>query len=181
MPQHQDGNSISGGLRSDGDEIMNPAHDQADGARRAFDETAAELSQAASSLAEDAKDAALEKVEDAKDGLSGSLQQFGEALRAAGDRLAQGQPDASRIVTEAAAGLERLSGSVESKPLSEIIDEIRSFGSRNAGGLFGGAVVAGLALGRLLKAGQPHASAKNSTQPTSTDEAASRQIAGAGQ
>jgi hypothetical protein len=90
-------------------------------------------------------------------------------------------------VTEAAAGLERLSGSLESKPVSEIVDEIRSFGSKNAGGLFGGAVLAGLALGRLLKAKEPHASTNKSTRSSGSNgsnaaqDALSRQIAGAEQ
>jgi hypothetical protein len=74
MPQHQDGNSTSSGLGSDTGEIMDAAHHQADGARKAFSETTADLSQKASDLAGDAKDAVMEKVEDAKEGLSGSLQ-----------------------------------------------------------------------------------------------------------
>jgi hypothetical protein len=95
----------------------------------------------------------VQKAEGAKQGLSGGLKVLGGALRAAGDHLSEnGQAGSSKLIGEAASGLERFADSLDSKPLGEVFDELRTFGHNNAEGLFAGSMLAGLALGRLLKA-----------------------------
>ncbi len=118
-------------------------------------ETASDLSEKASALADEAVEAAKAKAETAKDGLSGMLEAFGGALRAASDHLAKEQPAASKMVSEAATGLEGLSSSIGSKPLGSVLEDMRSLGRDNAGGLFAGSVLAGLALGRFFRASEP--------------------------
>ena len=84
------------------------------------------------------------------------LMAFGGALRAASEHLANSdQRTVSRFVLDAAGGLERLSGSLKNKSFEEVLDEVRSFGRENSAALMAGSVVAGLALGRLIKSADP--------------------------
>jgi hypothetical protein len=126
------------------------------GAQQALHDTSEDLSKKASDLASDAKDAALHKAEGAKEGIAGSIDAFAEALNAAGGRLAEdGQSTASRLLSEAGASLENLSGSLRNKSLGEMLEDSRELGRRNMGGLFAGSVLAGLAIGRLWKSAGP--------------------------
>ncbi|ESX07714.1 hypothetical protein X766_34510, partial [Mesorhizobium sp. LSJC255A00] len=56
---------------------------------------------------------------------------------------------------DAASGLERLSSSLKQKPFSQVLDDVQSFGRQNPGVLLAGSVLAGLALGRFIKASPP--------------------------
>lgn len=142
-----------GDVSSDAASLKRAAKDEAAGAERALNETGADLSKKAGDIAGDAKEAVARKAEDVKHGLSGGLKAFGGALRAAGDHLAEsGQGGPSRLVGEAASGVERLAESMDSKPLNEVFEELRDLGRNNGGGLFAGSMLAGLALGRLLRA-----------------------------
>jgi hypothetical protein len=126
------------------------------GAKRGFVEARSDIKDKASELAVDAKDALLETAADAKHGLSGGLQTLSGALRAAGVHLVEnGQSGPSKLIGDAASGLDQFAQSLDSKPLGEVIDELRTFGRNNAGGLFAGSVLAGLAFGRLIKTAEP--------------------------
>ncbi len=111
-----------------------------------------EVSDKASRLAADARAAAEERIEHAQHGVGSGLKSIGGALRAAGDHLSdERQATAARIASDAAAGLDRLSDTLQNRSLDEVVGELRAFGRRNAGGLFAGSLLAGLAVGRLMK------------------------------
>lgn len=144
--------STSLGSGGNSDHPDSPARGQIKGAEKAFNETSSDLSQKAGELAGEAKEAVLRKAEDARHGLTGSIMALAGALRAAGDHLSQnGQSGPSKLVGEAGSGLERFADSLENKPFGEVFEELRTLGRSNAGGLFAGSVLAGLALGRLLR------------------------------
>lgn len=135
----------SGGL---GDRIEHEKQD----ARTAAREFTDDVKDKAGKLASDAKAAAGEKVEEAQHGIGAGLKSIGGAFRAASDHLSgEHQATASRMAKEAATGIDRLSDTLQNRSLDEVIGELRGFGRRNAGGLFAGSVLAGLALGRLIK------------------------------
>lgn len=145
---------------------------QVEGAQKAFSETNSDLSEKASKLAGEAKEAVVRKAEEGMQGVGGSLKALGGALRAAGDHLSQsGETGTSNLIGEAASGVERFAESVESKPLGKVVDELRTFGRNNPGALFAGAVLAGLAIGRVLKASDSDNASSNSTKGS---QAASR-------
>jgi hypothetical protein len=147
---------------------------QVEGAQTAFRETNSDLSEKASKLAGDAKEAVVRKAEEGMQGVGGSLKALGGALRAAGDHLSKsGETGTSNLIGEAASGVERFADSVESKPLGEVVDELRTFGRNNPGALFAGAVLTGLALGRVLKASDSD-STSSTKGSQSTDRTASR-------
>ncbi len=146
-------NNSSRGGGSNGSDGPRTFGGQVEGAQKAFSETNSDLSEKASRLAGDAKEAVVRKAEEGMQGVGGSLKALGGALRAAGDHLSQsGETGTSNLIGEAASGVERFADSVESKPLREVVDELRTFGRKNPGALFAGAVLAGLALGRVLRA-----------------------------
>lgn len=137
-----------------GSAVRDTVQDEAQHVKEAVSETTADLSGRASALADDAVEAAKSKAEDGKDGLSDMLDAFGGALRAASEHLAQEQPAASKMVAEAASGLDSLSSSIGSKPLGAVLEDMRTLGRDNAGGLFAGSVLAGLAMGRFFRASE---------------------------
>lgn len=124
-------------------------------AKETFDEMRDDLSEKVSELAGEARDALEDKAEDAKQGLGGSLKALGEAMRAASDNLSEnGQAGTSKVIGDAASGLERFADALQNRPLGEVLDEVRAFGRVNSGGLFATSMLAGLALGRLFRAGE---------------------------
>lgn len=133
-----------------GSERSRQGHRSAAGA---VDEAREELTQKASHFAAEAKTAAADKAEDAKRGIGAGLDDLAGALRAAGDHLAEKEDGAaSRLIRDTAAGIEQLASSLQQKSLEDVIGEVRSFGRDNAGALMAGSALAGLALGRLVRA-----------------------------
>ena len=126
--------------------------EEAAGAKKAYGEAKADIRDTAQQIAADAREAASRKAQEARAGLAGNIAAFGEALGTAGDHLAEnGQPRSARLLDEAAARLKECAGSLEHKSLGEVYGDLRAFGRRNPGGLFAGSVLAGLALGRVLR------------------------------
>jgi hypothetical protein len=85
-----------------------------------------------------------------------TLGDFANAIRKAGDELsAADQSPASRLVQQAADGLENFSRSLEGKDPGQLLNDVRDFGRRHPIAFIGGAVLAGLALGRFVRATDP--------------------------
>ncbi|WP_245420495.1 MULTISPECIES: hypothetical protein [unclassified Mesorhizobium] len=125
-------------------EVLHDARDEA--ARRAGD------------YASEAQHALSEKAEETQRDIGSSLAAFGGALRAASEHLANNdQNAASKFMLEAAGGLEGLSSSLKQKPFGQVLEDMQSFGRQNPGTLIAGSVLAGLALGRFIKASPPEA------------------------
>lgn len=82
-----------------------------------------------------------------------TLGDFANAIRKAGDELGSAdQSPASRLVRQAADGLETFSRSLEGKDPGDLLNDVRDFGRRHPMAFVGGAVLAGLALGRFVRA-----------------------------
>jgi hypothetical protein len=110
------------------------------------------VKQEAASFVADARDKAVEKVEQQKETASQTLGDFANAIRRAGDELAQSdQSMATRLVRQAADGLEGLARSVSDKRPEDLLEAARDFGRRNPTAFIAGSVLAGIAIGRFLK------------------------------
>ena len=84
-----------------------------------------------------------------------TLGDFANAVRRAGDELDQhDQSPASRLVRQAADGLESLSRNLADKEPADLLNAVRDFGRKNPAAFIGGAVLAGLALGRFARASE---------------------------
>ncbi|WP_246680381.1 hypothetical protein [Mesorhizobium sp. B2-8-9] len=110
----------------------------------------------AGAYAAEAQQAISEKAEQTQRDIGWSLAAFGGALRAASDHLANSdQSAASKFMQEGASGLERLASSLKEKPFGQVLEDVQSFGRQNPGALLAGSVLAGLALGRFIRASPP--------------------------
>lgn len=84
-----------------------------------------------------------------------TLGDFANAVRRAGDELAgSAQSPASRLVKQAADGLENFSRSLVDKEPGDLLNAVRDFGRRNPVAFIGGAVLVGLAVGRFARASE---------------------------
>ncbi len=116
----------------------------------------------AEGLAAEVKAAAVDKTQQAQKSIAGSLQGFGDALRAAGDQLKEkDQGQAAQMINSAAGSIDGIANSLKDKPFSDVVGEVRRFGQSNPTALIAGSVLAGLALGRFLKSSAPEASGGN--------------------
>jgi hypothetical protein len=89
-----------------------------------------------------------------------TLGDFANAVRRAGDELAGADHSpASRLVQQAADGLESLSRSLSDKEPGDLLNAVRDFGRRNPAAFIGGAVLVGLAVGRFARASEPRSPA----------------------
>jgi hypothetical protein len=110
------------------------------------------VKQEAATFAAEAKDKAAEQIEQHKETATRTLGDFADAIRKAGEELSgKDQSMASRLVQQAADGLEGFSRSVSDKRPEELLDAVRDFGRRNPTAFVAGSVLVGLALGRFLR------------------------------
>jgi hypothetical protein len=113
------------------------------------------LKQEAQSFASAAQDRVRAEAQKGTRTATKTLGDFANAVRVAGDRLAEtDQSPASRLVRQAADGLESLSRNLADKEPEDLLDAVRDFGRRNPVAFIGGAVLVGLALGRFLRASE---------------------------
>ncbi|MFZ5721213.1 MAG: hypothetical protein ACOY5Y_17265 [Pseudomonadota bacterium] len=122
-------------------------------AKRAIGEAGDTLKSEAKSFAGVAQDRV--RVEAQKGARAGArtLGDFANAVRRAGDELAQAdQSPASRLVQRAADGLESLSRDLADRDPGDLLNDVRDFGRRHPAAFIGGAVLVGLALGRVARA-----------------------------
>lgn len=111
----------------------------------------------AATFADGAKDKAIERVEQGKQTASETMGDFANAIRKAGDELAQhDQSMAGQVVRKAADGLESLSRSVSNKRPEELLDAVRDFARANPAAFIAGTVLVGLAIGRFAKSSERH-------------------------
>jgi hypothetical protein len=114
----------------------------------------------AASLGEQAKDQGIRYAEQGKAAINDHLQSFAGAIRRASDELGEGDNTmASQLVRQAADGLESLSRSVSGASLQDMVHSVREFGRSHPGAFIGGAVLAGIALGRFARSSAENANA----------------------
>ncbi|MER8464804.1 hypothetical protein [Mesorhizobium sp. M1396] len=135
-----------------------------------------EVSRKAGDYAKEAAHVISDKAQEAQRDIGSSLAALGGALRAASDHLANNdERNASKFALDAAGGLERLSSSLKQKPFGHVLEDVQSFGRQNPGVLLAGSVLAGLALGRFIKASPPAGPEASQSAPgdakSHTDEA----------
>jgi hypothetical protein len=131
-----------------------------DQAKQLIGQAGQTLKQEAQSFAAAAQDRVRAEAQKGTQTATKTLGDFANAVRLAGDQLAQSdQSPASRLVRQAADGLETLSRSLADKQPEDLLNAVRDFGRKNPAAFIGGAVLVGLALGRLVRATESRPSA----------------------
>jgi hypothetical protein len=138
--------SLSSSVRDEAARLKNEAARQG---AAAYDS----LKEGARSLGAEARDRASRYADAQKEAVSGSLEDFARAIRRASEDLSErDQTMAAQVVRQAASGLENMSRSIGGASLEDMIDSVRRFGRQHPVAFIGGAVLAGLALGRFARA-----------------------------
>ena len=185
MHDDPDTDNPNNSLKAATNELARGYKKEKSAAKRVLHDAQDAVTQKASEVATEAKDALLGQAADKQKDIGASLGAFGGALRAASDHLANSdQRSAATMMLDAAGGLERLSSSLRSKPIEEVLGELRDYGRNNTTALMVGSVVAGLALGRFLKstsAGDENPEARSDSDESREDRTASRWERTAGQ
>ena len=84
----------------------------------------------------------------AADGING----FADSVEDAGKVFADKQSArAARLLQEGAWALRDLAGSLSEKPIADVVEDVRSYGRAHPAILVGGAMLAGMAFGRLMR------------------------------
>lgn len=148
------------GARPDLEPQANPAtptlKDQVGAARDRVGELNRTIRDEAQTFASGARQQAASRVEQRKQRVTGTIHDFADAIRRAGDELnGRDQTMAARLVSRAAEGLEDVSRTLADRRPSELVDAARDFGRRNPAAFLAGSVLLGVALGRFLRSSRP--------------------------
>ena len=110
----------------------------------------------AANFAASAREKAVGAVEQRQHQMTGAIGDFANAIRRAGDDLNQNNPGmAAQLLTRGADSLEGLSRTIDGKSPGEMLNAVRDFGRRHPVAFIGGAVLVGLAVGRLVRSSAP--------------------------
>jgi F0F1-type ATP synthase membrane subunit b/b' len=118
-------------------------------------ETRDEALREGSKLAGRVKEHATTFAEDQKRSGTEKLGQIAGAVKRAADDLEQASPKTAGYVRSAAESVEDFSASLRDKKVEDIASDARNFARRQPWLVFGGAVLAGLAVTRFLKSARP--------------------------
>ncbi len=131
-------------------------------ARAAVDD----LKQQARGLAEDAGARARAGIDQQKNAAAEQVEGFAAVLRSAADDLSRReQPFSAGWFEQLADGMERVSGALRTRDLTEFVGSVEEFARRQPVAFLGGSVVAGLALGRFMKSSAARREPPASVQP----------------
>jgi hypothetical protein len=134
------------------DQWAHAAQDEARAMKEQASGAAAEMKAEARHAAEEVKEQIRSGAAKQKDVAAQQMDGWAHALRSASDDLeGRGQESAASWVRQAAAGLERVSGSVREHGVDDLIGTMEDFARRQPVAFLGGAVVAGFGLARLMK------------------------------
>ena len=84
----------------------------------------------------------------AADGINGFANSVEDAGRVFADKQSA---RAARLLQEGAWALRDLAGSLSEKPIADVVEDVRSYGRAHPAILVGGAMLAGMAFGRLMR------------------------------
>ncbi len=131
--------------------------------KQATEGLVADARNAASEAGSEAKKMASGKADELQGAAASHLRTFADAVRSAGDELADKEPGpVSDLVRQAAEGLERFSGALENKSSSDMIGGVREFGRQNPVGFLAGSMLAGFALARFASSSTSHSHGSSS-------------------
>jgi hypothetical protein len=151
MANAQPGSSDRDTQRST-DEVVQTAKGEADAAKEQARETAAGMKEDARGVAEDVKEQVRATTAKQKDAAAQQIDGWAHALNTASDDLRdRGQESAAAWVRQAAAGLQRASGTMRERDVDDLLGTVEDFARRQPVAFLGGAVVAGFGLARLMK------------------------------
>lgn len=158
----------AGQLQRDADSLKATAQTEAQDARSRIEGLGSDIKNAAMGSTEQAREAATAQAERQIEKGASHIDTFASAIRSAADDLGEhDQSAAAQVVREAANGLQGLSNSLRERSVGEMVGSLAQFGRQNPTAFLGGALLAGVALGRFAMASSDQPSSSN-TGPVRT-------------
>jgi len=141
-------------------------------ARAAGDALHGATGQVQSTVAElgaDVQQAAFKRAGSLQKRAADSINGFADSVESAGRVFADKQSArAARLLQEGAVALRDLAGSLSEKPIADVVEDVRSYGRAHPAILVGGAMLAGMAFGRLMRSAPAESqSSRNGDQRSS--------------
>lgn len=143
---------------------------EAQSANEKLHEASESVKSGAREAVDEAQRTANAYAEHGKTVAAGGLSDFASAIRRASDELNQRDQDiAARFVSHAATSLEDIANTVSHTSAEDVMSTMQGFARRNPAVFVGGAVLAGLAVGRFLRSSgqRPHQAAVGGPAPQS--------------
>lgn len=164
----------AGHSAGDAEALKSTVQSDIEAAKARVANVADEVKQSARHAAATTKDETLAGADRQKDAGASHIDEFASAVRAAADDLGRNdQSIGAQFLGEAAGGLESISSSLREKSVGEIVDTVSRFGRSNPTAFLGGALLAGIALGRFAKAsGEREAERPSDDGPVGNDHQA---------
>lgn len=134
------------------EELKRAAEGEAHAVKEQARDAAAEMKAEVRGAAEDMKEQVRTSAARQKDAAAQQIDGWAHALKTASDDLhSRGQNTAAACIRQAAAGLERASGTMRERGVEDLVGTVEDFARRQPVAFLGGAVVAGFGLARLMK------------------------------
>ncbi|MFH9061480.1 hypothetical protein ACH4GM_09740 [Streptomyces coeruleorubidus] len=131
---------------------------------------AGEARQQVGAAAQDLRSRAMSEVEEQTRRAAGSLRQWADDLAGLAEN-AQSDSPARSLAAQAADGGHRAADYLDRQGVDGVLTDVQDFARRRPGVFLGGAVLAGMAVGRLVKAaGKSDGSSERTQQPAAPDE-----------
>jgi len=120
-------------------------------------------------LGADVQQAAFKHAGSVQKRAADSINGFADSVESAGRIFADKQSArAARLLQEGAWALRDLAGSLSEKPIADVVEDVRSYGRAHPAILVGGAMLAGMAFGRLMRSAPAESqSSRNGDQRSS--------------
>lgn len=145
-------------LDEDRKAVGDAARHEAHAARAELGKAGETVREEAAGLASNVKHKAFETAEEGKSAAASSLADFTAAIRKASDELGErDQSMAAGLARQAASGLEQAADALNGRSVQDITRSVADFARRQPTAFLLGAALAGVALGRFVRASSDHA------------------------
>jgi hypothetical protein len=140
---------------------------EADAAKDEIHQAGERLREEASNIASKAKEAVSDRAQEGKETVAASITDFAAAVKRASDELGErDQSMAANLVREVASGLEQASRAIHGRSVGDLTRSVNDFARRQPAAFLLGATVAGIALGRFVKATEDRGNEGTGTTPS---------------
>ncbi|MEV5463243.1 hypothetical protein [Streptomyces sp. NPDC002788] len=125
---------------------------------------AGETRQQVGAVAQDLRSRAMNEAEEQARRAAGSLRQWADDMAGLAENARSDSP-ARSLAAQAASGGHRAADYLDKQGVDGVLTDVQDFARRRPGMFLGGALLAGLAVGRLVKAAKSDGSAQGAQQP----------------
>ena len=125
---------------------------EANSAGQKIQEAGLQIKSKVADLGADAQEATAEQVTTLQRRLAEGITAYADTADEASRAFADKESTRTAELMQSAAGVLRdLAGSLSNKPIAHVVDDLRSYGRSHPAILVGGAMLAGIAIGRLMR------------------------------